>query len=159
MSRNNLDLVAKPLSSPTTNKTNEYKENTGAALFYRRLDEQIDAPCLLQGLVEGTRLDLPLGWLSLYADHPPVVAAGGGGSPQRLLQSLATETPVSPSSYYYAFFPQSILGSNSNSSGTLAFLSEVQRLDVAIYGYIDKLIKTNPGSDCRGAYFNHKSQF
>ena len=123
------------------------------------MDEQIDAPRLLQGLVEGTRLDLPLGRLSLYADHPPVVAAGGGGSPQRLLQSLATETPVSPSSYHYAFFPQSTLGLSNSSCDTLAFLSEVERLVVEIYGYIDKLIMTNPGSDCRGAYFNYKSQF
>ena len=96
-------------------------------------------------MIEGTRLDLPLGWLTLYADHPPVVAAGGGGSPPRLLQSLATETPGVPVLYHYAFFPQSILGPNSNSTVTLAFLSEVERLVVAIYGYIDELIKTSPG--------------
>ena len=88
-----------------------------------------------------------------------MVAAGGGGSPQRLLQSLATETPGVPVLYHYAFFPQSILGANSNSTGTLAFLSEVERLVVEIYGYIDKLIMTNPGSDCQGAYFNYKSRF
>ena len=57
------------------------------------MGSQIDSPSLL---IEGTRLDLPLGWLTLYANHPPVVAAGGGGSPQRLLQSLATETPGVP---------------------------------------------------------------
>ena len=121
------------------------------------MDEQIDSPRLL---IEGTRLDLPLGWLTLYADHPPVVAAGGGGSPPRLLQSLATETLGVPVLYHYAFFPQSILGANSCSTGTLAFLSEVERLVVAfvaIYGYIDKLIMTNPGQWSRGAYneFNY----
>ena len=120
------------------------------------MGQQIDSPRLI---IEGIRLDLPLGWLTLYADHPPVVAAGGGGSPPRLLQSLATETLGVPILYHYAFFPQSILGPNSNSTVTLAFLSEVERLVVAIYGYIDKLIMTNPGSDCRGAYFNYKSQF
>ena len=88
-----------------------------------------------------------------------MVAAGGGGNPPRLLQSLATETLGVPVPYHFAFFPQSILGSSSNSTVTLAFLSEVERLVEAIYGYIDKLIKTNPGSDCRGAYFNYKSQF
>ena len=96
-------------------------------------------------------------WICLLVANPlrrppPVVAAGGGGSPQRLLQSLATETLGVPVLYHYAFLPQSILGPNSNSTVTLAFLSEVERLVGAIYGYIDEIIMTSPGHWGRGAY-------
>ena len=57
----NLDLVAKPLSSPKQRQTNEYIKILVQLYFIEELNEQIDAPRLLQGLVEGTILDLPLG--------------------------------------------------------------------------------------------------
>ena len=68
-------------------------------------------------------------------------------------KALAIEALGDSVLHHFAFFPQRILlRLSSGSSVSQTFLSEVERLVEAIYGYIDKLIMTNPGSDCRGAY-------
>ena len=59
--RNKLEFGREAPKFPKQRQTNEYIEILVQLYFIEVLKEQIVAPRLLQGLIEGTRPDLPLG--------------------------------------------------------------------------------------------------